>query len=77
MVAGNAIIVCCGSSTLVAGLVGGVVLVAVRQFAAVVVVGLGLATLFSRKLKIRPVDGALSAPLKTTDRWTRDQGIPR
>ena len=77
MVAGSAIIVSCGGSTLVAGLVGGVVLVAVRQFAAVAVVGLGVATLITRKLEFRPVDSALSVPPRTTNRWTRVQGIPR
>jgi len=69
--------VCCGGTTLVAGLVGGVALVAVRQFAAVAVVGLGLVVLIARKLKFHPDVGALSAPPRTTNRSTRDQGIPR
>ena len=77
LVAASAIIVCWGGSTVVAGLVGDVVLVAVRQFAAVAEVGLGVAVLTTRKLEFRPVDSALSAPLKTTNRWTRVQGIPR
>jgi len=77
LVAASAAIVCCGGATLVAGLVGGLALVAVWQFAAVAVVGLGLALLVARMLPCRPDDGARKAPFRTASSSTPDPGMPR
>ena len=67
-------IVCCGGSALAAGLVSGVALASVGQFAAVV--GLGLVVLIARRIDRRHHRGAPSDPPNTADRSTQDQKTP-
>lgn len=76
-VAAVAAIVCCGGSTLAAGLVGGVAFAAVGQFTAVTAVGLGLVVLIARRLDRRHHDRAPSEPPNAADRSTQDQETPR
>lgn len=66
-VAAVAAIVCCGGSALAIGIVGGVALAAVGQFAAVTIVGLGLVVLIARRLDRRRHDRAPSALSDTAD----------
>lgn len=76
-VAAIAAIVCCGSTALAAGLVGGVALVAVGQFTAVMVLGLGLVVLIARRLDRRHHRGEPSDHANEADRTTQDQNSPR
>ena len=70
-VAGNRVL---RGSALAAGLVGGVALASVGQFAAVV--GLGLVVLIARRIDRRHHRGAPSDPPNTADRSTQDQKTP-